>query len=92
MAPLDSTIVVALIMGGMTLVGTIITVLGANKRQASDAKANQKIMSNKIDELTREVRVHNGFAERIPKIEAKLDAQNERIDRIEERIEKHEDY
>ena len=40
-------------------------------------------MDNKIENLTEEVRKHNAFAERIPKIEARIDALKDRIDKME---------
>lgn len=83
--PLDSTIIVALITGGVTLIGTIFTVLGANKKQAANTQKNQAVMTEQIKELTREVRVHNGFAERIPAIEAELRQTEHRLDEIERR-------
>ena len=50
---MTEAIVVALISGGLTLAGVIVS---NNKRQA--------IMDTKMDELTREVREHNNFAKR----------------------------
>lgn len=37
-----------------------------------------------LDELTREVRKHNGFAERLPVIEEKIKVANHRIENLEE--------
>ena len=52
-----------------------------------DAKLEryQAVTDTKIEELTREVRKHNGFAERIPLIEAENTRQNERIKALENR-------
>lgn len=55
---MSEAIVVALITGAITLLGVLIS---NGKRQA--------IIETKIEELTREVRKHNGFAERIPVVE-----------------------
>ena len=48
-------IVVALITGGVTLLGVLI----ANSK-------SQAVTEAKLDELTREVREHNHFAQRMP--------------------------
>ena len=56
------TIIAAAITGGITLIGVLI----ANSR-------NQAVMEVKVDELTREVREHNGFARRMPVVESKLE-------------------
>ena len=42
----------------------------------------------KIEELTREVRGHNDFAQRIPVIEEKIKVANNRISDLEEAIKK----
>lgn len=76
-------IIVALITGGLALVGVIIT---NNKNQAlMDAKLDkrQAVTDTKIEELTREVRVHNNFAQRVPVLEEKMEVANHRIKDLE---------
>ena len=65
-------IIVALITGGMTLAG----VLMSNQR-------SQAVTETKIEELTREVREHNGFARRMPVIEEQIKVINHRIADLE---------
>ena len=50
-----------------------------------DAKLEkaQAITDTKIEELTREVRIHNGFAQRIPVLEEKMNVANNRIKNLE---------
>jgi hypothetical protein len=67
------TILVALISGGLTLLGVIIS---NNRRQA--------VADTKIDELTREVREHNNFAKRMPVVEEQIKVINHRISDLEE--------
>lgn len=43
----------------------------------------QAVTETKIEELTREVRKHNGFAERMPVVEEKIKAINQRLDKFE---------
>lgn len=80
---MDTAIIVALITGGMTLLGTIIT----NRQQANkiDQKlaVQQAITTQKLDELTREVREHNNFARRVPVIEEQIKVANHRINDLE---------
>lgn len=66
------TIVCALITGGLTLMGVLI----ANGKQ-------QAITDTKLDELTREVREHNSFAQRVPVIEEQIKVINHRIEDLE---------
>lgn len=77
-------IIAALITGGLALVGVIIT---NNKNQAlMDAKLDkrQAVTDTKIEELTREVRAHNNFAQRVPVLEEKMEVANHRIKDLEE--------
>lgn len=64
-----ATIGPALISGVITLAGVII----ANSK-------TRAVTDYKIEELTREVREHNGFAKRMPVLEEKINAINQRID------------
>lgn len=83
---MSDTISVALITGGLTFLGVIVTNFSSNKKIVNDIKLevtrNQAITDTKIEELTREVREHNNFAKRMPVVE------NE-IKHIEEEINKH---
>ena len=66
------TIVAAIITGVVTLAGVLI----ANSK-------SQAVTDVKIEELTREVRKHNSFAEKIPVIEEQIKVANHRIDDLE---------
>ena len=68
-----SEIIVALLSGGVTLIGVLI----ANNRA-------QAVTETRLDELTREVREHNNFARRVPVLEEKIEVANHRIDDLEE--------
>ena len=97
---MPDTVLVALITGGIGLIGTIITVVLANrqtltaldkKSELSDAKLeakldkHQAVTDTKLEELTREVRKHNEFAERIPVMEEKIKVANARISDLEKK-------
>ena len=66
------TILAAVITGGVTLIGVLI----ANGK-------TQAVTETKLEELTREVRMHNNFAQRVPVIE-ELKVANHRIADLEE--------
>nr|DAP85168.1 MAG TPA: hypothetical protein [Caudoviricetes sp.] len=65
-------IIAALVSGIITLAGVLI----ANSK-------SQAVTDVKIEELTREVRKHNSFAEKIPVIEEQIKVANHRIDDLE---------
>lgn len=58
---MTDTIITALISGGLTLLGVLI----------SNSKS-QAVTDTKLEELTREVREHNGFARRMPVVEEQI--------------------
>lgn len=66
---MTEAIVTALITGGMSLTGVIITCLLTAKKSEKNAAVAQAVTDTKIQELTREVREHNGFAKRMPVVE-----------------------
>ena len=66
------SIIVALIGGGVTLIGVLI----ANGK-------TQAVTDTKLEELTREVRAHNNFAQRVPILEEQMKVVNHRIADLE---------
>ena len=82
---MSEAITVALITGGLTLIGTIITVLATSKKASVELHVSQAVMDEKISELTREVRAHNDFARRVPVIEEQIKVANHRIEDLEKR-------
>lgn len=85
------SIIVALISGGLSLIGVIITTRNNSKRMEQQLQTAQAVTDTKIDELTREVREHNNFARRMPVLEERIKVANHRIDDLEhEKEKKHE--
>lgn len=76
-------IIVAIVTG----VATVMAVIFTNSRSSRDMDAKlekaQAVTETKIDELTREVRIHNGFAQRVPVIEEQIKVANNRIKDLE---------
>ena len=66
------SIISAILAGAVTLIGVLI----ANSR-------SQAVTDTKLEELTREVRKHNGFAEKIPVIQRDIEVANHRIADLE---------
>ena len=76
-------ILVAIITGGLALVGVVITNIAGNRRAEEKLRIAQAVTDAKIDELTREVRKHNGFAEKMPVIQEQIKVINHRIADLE---------
>ncbi len=85
---MSEAILVALITGGISLAGTVLTILATTKKTEESMRISQAVMEQKITDLTREVRKHNGFAERLPVIEEQIKVINHRIDDLEEEAKK----
>ena len=80
-------IIIALITAGLGLVGVMITNYFNNKslsdKVTHQLEVAQAVTDTKIEELTREVRMHNNFAQKIPVLEEKMSVANHRIDDLE---------
>lgn len=81
---MTESIIVALITGGLTLVGTIITIVATNNKTQNKMTQSQAVLQTEVTELTREVREHNGFARRMPVVEEQIKVINHRIDDLEQ--------
>lgn len=75
----------AIIVALITLAGTVITVLASSKKTEQSIKINQAITDTKLEELTREVREHNHFAQRLPVVEEQIKVINRKIEYLEGR-------
>ena len=80
---MSEAIIVALITGGLSLAGVVITCIATAKKNETTMKVAQAVTDTKIQELTREVRQHNGFAEKIPVIQEQIRVINHRIEDLE---------
>lgn len=83
---MSESILVAIITGCISLFGTVLTILATNRKQMVDFKVAQALTEQKIEELTREVRAHNNFAQRMPVVEEKITVANHRIDDLEKKV------
>lgn len=72
MDPILGAIVVAIITGGLSLIGVIITNVSGNRTVESKIMTAQAVTDTKIDALREEVRKHNNFASRIPILETEV--------------------
>jgi hypothetical protein len=79
-------IVPPLITGVLALVGVVITSASTAKKMQANLEKNQAVTETRIEELTREVREHNGFARRVPVVEERIKVINHRVDDLEEAV------
>jgi len=69
---MGEAVITALITGAMTLIGVLLS-----------NSSSQAVTKTKLEELTREVREHNGFARRMPVVEEQIKVINHRIEDLE---------
>jgi polyhydroxyalkanoate synthesis regulator phasin len=76
-------ITIALITGLFSFGASLLANSSSNKKLVNDLKLevtrNQAITDTKLEELTREVRSHNNFAQRMPVVEEGIENLKEKV-------------
>ena len=80
---MGEAVLAAMITGGLSLIGVVITCMATAKKNENALRISQAVTDTKIDELTREVREHNGFARRMPVVEEQIKVINHRLTDLE---------
>lgn len=84
---MSEAVIVALTTGGLSLIGTIITVVATNRSTTKELFAqldkHQAVTDTKIDALAEKVAKHNNLIERTYQLEKEMDLTKARIDGIE---------
>ncbi len=80
---MNESIIVALITGGLSLIGVIASNLATARKTDANIRTSQAVTDTKLEELTREVREHNGFARRMPVVEEQIKVINHRFADLE---------
>ena len=80
---MGEAVLTALITGGLSLTGVVVTCLATAKKNENALRVSQAVTDTKIEELTREVREHNGFARRMPVVEEQIKVINHRLADLE---------
>ena len=76
---MDPSIVVSIITGAVTIATVIINTRANNKDVTHKLDTQQAVFETKLDGLTSEVREHNNFAKRMPKVEESIDNLKEKV-------------
>lgn len=79
-----AAIIAAIITGGLSLTGVIISNRSAQIKMHAEVEKAQAVTNTEIKELTREVREHNNFARRMPVVEEQIKVINHRMTDVEE--------
>ena len=80
---MSEAILVAIITGGLSFAGVVITNLASSRKTAANIQTSQAVTETKLEELTREVRAHNNFAQGMPVVEEQIKVINHRLADLE---------
>ena len=90
---MNDAILVALITGGCSILGVVITNIASNKKIETQLVTAQAVTDQKIEQLTNEVRRHNSFGDRITRLEEVARQLTDRVERMDGRISRyHEEH
>ena len=81
---MSETILSSLITGIFALIGVVISNLAAEKKRDKKAAVDQAVTTTKLEELTREVREHNNFAQKMPAMQQAMNDLERRVAHLEQ--------
>ena len=86
---MSDAVIVAVISGVCSMIVGIVSAVISAKATGNDVQKKMEIQmavtDTKLEELTREVRAHNNFAQRMPVIEEQIKVANHRIEDLEKK-------
>lgn len=80
---MNEAVIAALITGGAAIISNIMTSNKASREMEHKLETHQAVTDTKLEELTREVRKHNNFAERMPVVEQEIKDLNKTVDKLQ---------
>ena len=82
------TIIAAVVYGADGIICSVLAAVSSNAKHAAELESRlekwKAVTDTQLSELTREVRRHNNFAERMPVIEERVKVINHRISDLED--------
>ena len=69
---MSENIIIALITGGLAVISNLVSNKSTKNEIQNQIITHQAVTDTKIEELTREVRAHNNFAQRMPVVENEI--------------------
>ncbi|MBR3789583.1 MAG: hypothetical protein IKK46_08575 [Clostridia bacterium] len=78
-------VIVSLVSGCVAILCCLISSFIASSKAIAYIEKTQAITDTKLEELTREVRRHNNFAERMPVVEEQVKIINHRLNNLEKK-------
>lgn len=95
---MTTEIIVALITGGLSLLGVVLSNNASNKKMQSKMSAHQEVLDTRLENLTKQVEKHNsviertyGAEQRIMVLEEKQKIANHRIADLENELKNYKE-
>lgn len=83
---MTSEMIVALITGGLSLLGVVLTNSASNKKVQNSIETHQAVTDEQLKDLTRQVEKHNSVIERTYIVEQRLEVLTEKQKSANHRI------
>lgn len=80
---MDPTVLASVITGLLSLAGVMLSNLLSDRRREAAQKIAQAVTDARLEELTREVRLHNNFARRMPVVEEQIKILQHSLEKLE---------
>ena len=80
---MDPRVLASLITGLLSLAGVMLSNLLSDRRREAAQKIAQAVTDARLEELTREVRLHNNFARRMPVVEEQIKILQHSLEKLE---------
>lgn len=80
---MDPSVLASLITGLLSLAGVMLSNLLSDRRREAAQKIAQAVTDERLEELTREVRLHNNFARRMPVVEEQIKILQHSLEKLE---------
>lgn len=80
---MDPTVLASLITGLLSLAGVMLSNMLSDRRREAAQKIAQAVTDARLEELTREVRLHNNFARRMPVVEEQIKILQHSLEKLE---------
>ena len=80
---MDPTVLASLITGLLSLAGVMLSNVLSDRRREAAQKIAQAVTDERLEELTREVRLHTNFARRMPVVEEQIKILQHSLEKLE---------
>lgn len=86
---MSDAIIVALITGGISLLGSVLTIISTSRKQRFEMEKQMALMNNEMNAIKKDIQSHNRYAqmfsENVPAIKQHISDMDRRLEVLERR-------